>query len=161
LIAAMQYLVNQLAQSEGVSVDFKIDGEAKDLSTDMEVAIYRILQESLNNIKKHANATEATVSVQFTAQYVKMFVHDDGEGFEVPEAVTDFATAGNFGVMGLHERAQLFGGSVVVESEPGKGTTVKMVMPRKTNLPQFRLDKTGASLQRTRTKTSERLPTIN
>jgi len=161
LVAAMQYLVNQLAQSEGISVDFKIEGEVKGLPTDMEIAIYRILQESLNNIKKHANATEASVLVQFTEQNVKMIISDDGEGFEVPEAVTDFASAGSFGVMGLHERAQLFGGTVMVESEPGKGTTVKMVMPRISNPPQFRLDGSGTTLQRTKTKTSESIPTLN
>lgn len=130
LVASMQYLVNQLAQSEGIEVNFKIDGDPEGLTNDMEVAIYRILQEALNNVKKHARATEVNVWTQFSKRYVRLTVQDNGQGFEVPEAITDFASAGNFGMMGLQERAQLFGGDVTILSTPGKGTTIRLVMPR-------------------------------
>jgi signal transduction histidine kinase len=137
LAAAMQYLVSQLAQSEGIDVNFKVEGNIDGLSNDMEVAIYRILQESLNNIKKHANATQVEVLAQFTPKTVRLTVTDDGQGFEVPEAITDLASRGSFGVMGLYERAQLFGGEVVVKSQPEQGTTMQMSMPRQATLPDF------------------------
>ncbi|RMF04883.1 MAG: HAMP domain-containing protein [Chloroflexi bacterium] len=140
LAAAMQYLANQLAQSEGVDVNLTVEGQAENLSNDMEIAIYRILQEALNNVKKHAHATEVNVLAQFTDQQIKMVVQDDGQGFEMPEAITDFASSGHFGVMGLHERAQLFGGQVTVESEPGQGTTVTLILPRQSELGQFGLE---------------------
>jgi signal transduction histidine kinase len=130
LAAAMQYLVNQLAQSEGIHVKLEIEGEVEGLSNDMETAIYRILQETLNNVKKHADATEVEVLAQFTRRQIKLTVRDNGQGFEVPEAITDLASLGSFGLMGLHERVQLFGGEITVKSQPGKGTTVQMAIPR-------------------------------
>jgi signal transduction histidine kinase len=130
LVAAMQHLVNHLAQQEAITVHFEVKGETEGLSNDMEVAIYRILQEALSNVKKHAQATTVTVSAEFTRKQIVMCVEDNGRGFEVPESMTDFASNGNFGMMGLQERAQLFDGSVVVQSEPGQGTIVRMVMPR-------------------------------
>jgi signal transduction histidine kinase len=140
LAAAIQYLVNQLSQSEGIKVDLEIEGEIEGLSNDMEIAIYRILQETLNNVKKHAEATEVEVLAQFTRRQIKVTVRDNGRGFEVPEAITDLASYGSFGLMGLHERAQLFGGEITVRSQPGKGTTVQMSMPRYMILGQFKPD---------------------
>lgn len=130
LAAAMKYLVNQLAQSEGIDVHLKVEGETEALPADMEVAIYRILQEALNNVKKHAHATEVKVLAAFTPEYITLTVHDNGQGFEVPDAITDFASSGNFGMMGLYERAQLFGGQVVIESQPNQGTTINLIIPR-------------------------------
>lgn len=140
LVASIQYLVNQLAQSEGIKVDLEIEGEIEGLSNDMEIAIYRILQETLNNIKKHADATEVEVMAQFTRRQIKLTVRDNGQGFEVPEAVTDLASNGSFGLMGLHERAQLFGGEITVKSQLSRGTTVQMIIPRYSIPAQFKLD---------------------
>ena len=142
LAASMQYLVNQLAQSGSITVHLKIDGDVEGLSNDMEVAIYRILQEALNNVKRHAHATEVNVWAQFSKRYIRLTVQDNGQGFEVPEAITDFASIGNFGVMGLQERAQLFGGEATIKSEPGKGTAIRMIMPRQTVPSEFKLNST-------------------
>jgi signal transduction histidine kinase len=139
LMAAMQYLVNQLAQSTGIEVNFEVEGPIEGLSNDMEVAIYRILQETLNNVRKHADATEVDVLAHFDDDQVTLTVADNGRGFEVPEAMTDFASSGSFGVMGLQERAQLFGGNVTVQSQPQVGTVVHMVMSRRPDPAQFEL----------------------
>lgn len=155
LMAAMQYLVNNLATSQGIEVNLKIDGDTEGLSNDMEVAIYRILQEALNNVRKHAHATKASVRARFGQTHIRLTVEDNGRGFEMPEAITDFASNGSFGVMGLQERAQLFGGDVTVISEPGKGTTVRMVMPRRSP-PHFSFDGDRATSKRERTRTPER-----
>lgn len=142
LRAAMQYLVNQLAQSEGIDVNFEVAGETEGLSTDMEVAIYRILQETLNNIKKHAHADEVKVLARFSDKEITLTVSDNGRGFEVPEAMTDFASSGSFGIMGLEERAQLFGGKVTIRSQPERGTTVHLVIPRQTEATPFEIHRT-------------------
>ncbi len=130
LTAAMQYLASQLAQSEGIDVHLKVDGQPEELPSEMEVVIYRILQEALNNVRKHARASEVNVLAQFSTEQISLVVQDDGSGFEVPENMTDFASSGSFGIMGLEERAQLFGGRVTVESAPRNGTTVQLVIPR-------------------------------
>ncbi len=130
LTSAMQYLVNQLAQSEGIDVHLEVEGQPENLPADMEVAIYRILQEALNNVKKHAHANEVNVLAQFTEQQVSLFISDNGVGFDVPENMTDFASSGSFGIMGLEERAHLFGGKVIVDSMPQNGTSIHLVIPR-------------------------------
>ena len=146
LLAAIQYQVNQLAQSEGIDVHFHVEGEIGELPADMEVSIYRILQETLNNVKKHANATEVKVTGIFSEDQIILTVKDNGQGFEVPEAMTDFASSGSFGMMGLQERAQLFeGGNLVVQSEPNKGTTVHLVIPRHSKLSQLEIGETLSS----------------
>ena len=130
LTSAMQYLVNQLAQSEGIDVHLKVEGQPENLPADMEVAIYRILQEALNNVKKHAHANQVDVLAQFTEKQVSLSISDNGVGFEVPENMTDFASSGSFGIMGLEERAHLFGGKVIVDSMPQNGTSIHLVIPR-------------------------------
>jgi signal transduction histidine kinase len=139
LVAAMQYLVNQLTQSEGIDVDFRVEGTPEGLPADMEVAIYRILQEALNNVKKHAHATEVNVLAQFTENQIMLTVEDDGCGFTVPDSITDFASSGSFGVMGLQERAHLFGGNIEVESQLDKGTLVRLIIPRHSDLSPFEI----------------------
>ncbi|MFN8454213.1 MAG: cache domain-containing protein [Anaerolineae bacterium] len=155
LLAAMQYLVNQLIQQEGIEVHFECEGTPEGLPTDMEVAIYRILQEALNNVKKHAEATEVNVLVQFAARQIILMVQDNGRGFDVPEAITDFASRGSFGVMGLQERAQLFGGTVEVESKLNEGTTMRLTMPRESDLSSPPIRHNGPGLPDA--KTSEEL----
>ncbi|MEM7346117.1 MAG: cache domain-containing protein, partial [Chloroflexota bacterium] len=130
LAAAMQYLVNQLAQQQNIQAELKIEGDVEGLSADIEVAIYRILQETLNNVRKHADATEVQVWAQFTKRWVRLTIQDDGKGFDIPETLTEFASQGSFGIMGLQERAQLFGGSITVQSDTHRGTSIRLVMPR-------------------------------
>lgn len=139
LASAMQYLVNQLEQDYGLEVTLEIQGDVADVPSDMEIAIYRILQEALNNVRKHARATKVSVLARFTPRQIRLSISDNGRGFEVPDDITDFANSGNFGIMGLHERAQLFGGSVRIKSVQNQGTIIEMTIPRQATLPQFDL----------------------
>jgi signal transduction histidine kinase len=130
LVAALQYLVNELAQQDTLQVSLEVEGTADDLSAEMEVTIYRIVQEALTNVRKHAQASHAQVHAQFLSRQVVITVQDDGVGFTVPEETSSLIDLGNFGLMGLKERAQLFGGQMIIASQPGKGASVKVVLPR-------------------------------
>jgi signal transduction histidine kinase len=88
-------------------------------------AVFRIVQESLNNIAKHAAASQVAITLEKTPHAIKLVVHDDGCGF-VPAAARK---PQSLGLMGLRERAQLLGGSVVIDSAPGKGTRVEVSIP--------------------------------
>jgi len=145
LIPAMQYQINQLMQQDSIEVNFSVHGEPGEILVDMEVAIYRILQETLNNVKKHAQATQVEVRANFTASQIFLTIEDNGSGFEMPEAFTDFAGKGSFGMLGLQERVQLFGGNLTVETEPEHGTKVHVVMPRNPIIAQFELKSTFAA----------------
>ena len=88
--------------------------------------LFRIVQEALNNVAKHAQAMHAEVRVEFSQGRILVEVSDDGRGFEVPEEPGDLLRLGKLGLTGLAERAQLLGGSLKINSAPGKGTRVSV-----------------------------------
>jgi len=130
LVAALQFLVSDLSQKDHIEVTLNIDGAAEDVSPEMEVAIYRIVQEALTNIRKHAKASHVLIQAQFQPEQILITVQDNGVGFEVPEEMAELASRGSFGLMGLRERAQLFDGQVSISSKPGEGTRVQVILPR-------------------------------
>ncbi|HEX7971275.1 MAG TPA: histidine kinase, partial [Thiobacillus sp.] len=108
---------------------FEVVGEAKRLDAERELALYRITQEALRNIAKHARATQVAVTLTFDADGATATLEDNGVGFDAPEGASAYAQAGHFGLMGMQERAQLFGGHVYVKSERGRGTKVVAYVP--------------------------------
>ncbi len=108
---------------------FRVVGDEQRLDAERELALYRIVQEALRNIAKHAHATRAAVTLAFDTDEVTATVEDNGRGFDAPETPTAFSQSGHFGLMGMQERAQLFGGNVYVKSERDKGTKVIAYLP--------------------------------
>jgi signal transduction histidine kinase len=137
MVPALQYLVSELARQDTVDITLNVDGSADALPPDMEVAIYRIVQEALANIRKHAKASQAHVEAQFLAEQVIITIHDDGIGFQVPQETADLVNVGSLGLMGLRERAQLFGGQMDIQSHVGQGTTLRVTLPRTPQLARF------------------------
>ncbi|CAG0943550.1 two-component system, NarL family, nitrate/nitrite sensor histidine kinase NarX [Anaerolineae bacterium] len=123
LIPALEMLTRE------APAGFEVVGEEKRLDAERELALYRIVQESLRNIIKHAHAKSVSVTLSFDEHEVTATIQDDGIGFAAPEVPTAYARAGHFGLMGMQERAQLFGGNVYVKSERGKGTKVVAYVP--------------------------------
>jgi signal transduction histidine kinase len=128
LVAALQNYVDEWSDRFGVRADFDSDGVA-DLpsSSSADTTIYRVVQEALNNVAKHARAR--TVSVVLTAQngWIHVVVEDDGIGFD-PTAKMNDRTA-PLGLLGMHERVALDSGHFMVESKPGGGTSVFARVP--------------------------------
>jgi signal transduction histidine kinase len=122
LVTALDMLVRETSGSNKVILEFQKTGQERRLSHEMELALYRIAQEALNNIVKHANATRAELRIDFGASQIVMEVVDNGIGFDVPKSPTDFAQSGHFGLLGIRERADLIGARLEVESSIGKGT---------------------------------------
>jgi signal transduction histidine kinase len=127
--AALQALADR-TKHRGIEVDASIDlayeqGRAVARHTpELEVALYRIVQEALSNAAKHGRAARAVVEVREDANAVHLTVRDDGEGFELEAAETK-----GFGLLGMRERAQLLDGTLQIESAPGDGTTVRATLP--------------------------------
>jgi signal transduction histidine kinase len=128
LLPAVEGLMIGLEES-GIECELDISGEQRRLSPDAELALFRIVQEALNNIKRHANATEVVAAVEFDQAKLIVAVCDNGDGFEMPARVGDLALLGRFGFVGMHERAQLLRGTLIVQAEPGRGTTVMVEVP--------------------------------
>ncbi len=131
LVAALEMLSNEAGQNSSLRVDFQSTGHERRLAAEVELALYRMVQEALNNAVRHAQATQASVKIEFTAQSVSLRVNDNGMGFEVPKSPTGFAPGGHFGLVGLYERAQLIRAGFEIKSAPGKGTQLSICLPTK------------------------------
>jgi signal transduction histidine kinase len=128
LAASLQYLVAELADKMDVTLD--VSGKGGKLPAELEVAIYRIVQEALQNVRKHAGASRVSVSVVFTEHNIEIQIRDDGRGFAVPETLSELTRDGSYGVMGIEERVRLFEGDFQIVSQPGQGTRVSVILPR-------------------------------
>lgn len=115
LVTALEMLARETSQANHLEVDFRRSGHERRLSREVELALYRIAQEALNNVVHHARATRASLHIGFDKE-IKLEVTDDGAGFSVPKSPTDFAQSGHFGLLGMRERADLIGGRFEVQS---------------------------------------------
>lgn len=123
LIPALEVLTHEARAT------FSTEGEEQRLDPERELALYRIVQAALNNVAQHAQATRVTVTLTYAPAEVRVTIVDNGVGFAGREAPADFAREGHFGLMGMQERAQLFGGALFIQSAPGQGTTVVAYLP--------------------------------
>jgi len=123
LAAAVTRQVQELAELHGVVVDAAIEGlDAEPLPPLLQTTVYRVLQEALTNVARHADARSVSVRLVRDAATVALRVQDDGTGFEPGDG-------GRLGLRGMRERVALLGGSVEIESEPGAGTTITAHFP--------------------------------
>ena len=131
LIPAVRSLVKVLQESDGISADLKVIGGEKRFAHEVESLLFRIVQEALNNIRRHAQASDAQVVIEFTEDITKVTISDNGRGFELSRSVDDLPRSGKLGLAGMHERAWLLGGTIKVKSTLGKGTTLIVEVPSK------------------------------
>lgn len=128
LVPALQMLVNDKNGSSEISITFEVLGSVQRLQPDVELSLYRMAQEALNNVIRHSEATEADVYLTFGADRQVLTIEDNGVGFQVPESPTGMAPKGHFGLLGLHERSELIGARLTVDSKLGEGTVVKITV---------------------------------
>ena len=128
LVAAVRGLTRALEYA-GVDTALEVSGSPYRLSSEEELVLFRIAQESLNNVRRHAEARQAKVLVSFHPSRVRMVIVDDGRGFEAPERPGDLAMSGKLGLIGMYERARVLGGTLRIESKPGRGTQVILDAP--------------------------------
>jgi len=117
-------MFTRFPDSSGVSFRAEIEPIDGLFSKQDEISIYRIVQESTNNIVKHAMATEASLTIKRQGRAVEMRIHDNGRGF-TPAVAADVETRGaGFGLTGMAERVRMMRGTCAIESAPGQGTTI-------------------------------------
>jgi two-component system sensor histidine kinase UhpB len=116
-------LCSRVDAQEGLRVERDLQGGMPPLSPDVELVIYRVAQESLTNVLRHAEASTATVSLEADAGGVRLSVADDGKGMPVD------LPAGTAGLSGMRERALLVGGRLAIEPNPGGGTRITLRVP--------------------------------
>ncbi len=129
LVAAMEWVAESLDRDRGIDVRVEVRGSDHDLSPEARLVLFRIAQEALSNVKRHSEATRASVRLDCETERVAMTVSDNGKGFDLPPWLGDWARIGKLGLTGMRERATLLGGTLRVESKPGEGTTVTIELP--------------------------------
>ena len=130
LQAALGNYLTQWSERTEIVVDFHSCNLDKQLlSTDIETTVYRIVQEALTNILKHAQANNVSVVVECQQNNLQVMVEDDGKGFDTEYLSYKATTEGRLGVVGMQERADMVKGTLDIESTPGAGTTVFVRIP--------------------------------
>lgn len=125
LAPALEWLVQSTAQRTGIDLVLHMGERVPHLPPALSTAVFRIVQEALTNISKHAQARSAQISVACDERHLHVRVHDDGVGFDVEGP----RKPASFGLLGLRERASLAQGSVRIDSTPGSGTTIDIALP--------------------------------
>jgi signal transduction histidine kinase len=128
LAPALKMLVQEVCGASDIATRFQQRGAERRLPAEVELALYRIAQEALSNVCRHSAANSALVELRFAAEKVTLTVEDDGLGFLVPESPADFAPRRHYGLLGIHERAELIGAYLALESQPGEGTRLQVVV---------------------------------
>jgi PAS domain S-box-containing protein len=131
LVAALNWLTEELGKELGIKTTVKAD-KLPPLPSETELAMFRIAQEALNNVRKHAQASEVKIVVESSTSNIRMIITDNGKGFLISRLTGNLAKEGKLGVLGMEERARLIGGNIQIKSEPGKGTIVIAKVPHQT-----------------------------
>ena len=138
LVTALKMLARDTGNAQQIPIEYRTLGSERRLSAEVELAFYRIVQEALSNVARHAQATRAEVALAFESPMVTLTVSDDGCGFEAPESPAEMAPTGHFGLLGIQERAESIGARFVIAAMPGAGTrlTITLLVPV-TNHPRL------------------------
>ena len=129
LVAALRWLADRTSEDTGIEVNFSVQGAEKKLPDQVEITIFRIVQEGLANVKRHSEATKVAVTLKFSDERVSVTVQDNGKGFACPSKISTLAVNGKLGLVGLVERVTLLKGTFLVHSEPGMGTSLFAELP--------------------------------
>ncbi len=99
-------------------------GNERRLPEEVELVLFRITQEAMRNVWRHSQATKAEITIEFGEEKARITISDNGKGFIPPDKIGDLARDGKLGLAGMQERAQLVGGTMTVQLQPGKGTSI-------------------------------------
>jgi PAS domain S-box-containing protein len=128
LLATVRWLVRDLQQRCKLEAALAVTGTERRLPSHVELTIFRVIQEASRNVEKHAQATKIAVKIDYTDN-IKITIIDNGKGFQLNEELADLPRGGRLGLVGMEERVRLIGGTIKINSELGKGTTVLIEVP--------------------------------
>ncbi len=128
LIPALRSYIKGLRKRKGLDIHFSAPEEIEALDNMRRTALYRVVQEALTNVARHAEAQLATVKIEKTHAQINLEIHDDGKSFQI-DSLLQPTSHQHLGLLGMRERVEMVGGKFSIESEAGKGTTVRAEIP--------------------------------
>ena len=129
LIAAIEWMAEDMENKYEIKTQIEIKGNRYNIPDETQLLLFRIAQEALTNIRRHAEASQAVLTFKFHEDSIVMTITDNGKGFNVPKGLGDLASGGRLGIMGMSERARLLGGTLDIKSVLNKGTQVIARIP--------------------------------
>jgi signal transduction histidine kinase/ligand-binding sensor domain-containing protein len=130
LTAAIRSLVARVNASSSIQVAGKLEDVDGLFTQEVEISIYRIVQEALNNTIKHSQASEGSVLVTSNSGTLDLIIEDNGRGFTPPDSRTQQESPKGFGLLGIAERVRMLGGNVVIQSAPGQGSRIEILLKK-------------------------------
>jgi len=128
LLAALRWYAETRLQTLGIRVDVEINGEERRLPSEVETTVFRVCQEAITNISKHASAATVLIEINFKASSLVVVIEDDGQGFDL-SSVTATSPLQGFGLLGMRERVNLVGGVLNISTRSGQGTRIVLEVP--------------------------------
>jgi len=135
LVDAVRWFVNRQAERAGWKVEMKIDQDLPPLSPDHATASFRIIQEALTNVMRHAQASHVQVEIHVNHENLEILIADNGVGFDSISAMEQSATGHGFGLLSMQERVRVLHGRLWITSQQGKGTQILARLPIKAVAP--------------------------
>jgi signal transduction histidine kinase len=129
LVSAVRWFAQQYTDRAGIEIDFDVVGAKHRLPSRVETVLFRIAQEGLSNVSRHAHATRAIVRLEFAEAAVILSIEDNGRGFAVDQVLGAQSEQRAWGLLGVQERVSLVGGKFKVDSTPGRGTKLTVEIP--------------------------------
>lgn len=130
LVPTLQRYIATYHEENGINISFKTSGVFDDIRPMISLAAFRIIQEALSNIKKHAHAENVTINLEFLEDKLKVYVYDDGTGFDITSLKSRAENVNSgFGLFSMRERIELLNGKIDMDSSPGKGTRLNVTLP--------------------------------
>ncbi|HEY3427013.1 MAG TPA: sensor histidine kinase [Negativicutes bacterium] len=126
LVPTVKRVLDTLKERSGIISDIRILGQEKRLDSHVEIGLFRIIQEAINNVDKHAKASIIRIVLEFRSNMVSAIVEDDGQGFDI---AAEHMGNESFGLIGMRERLNLLNGEVNIKAEKGKGTKIIIKVP--------------------------------
>ena len=116
-------------EADGIAGKYEQTGEPCRLPSSVEIAVYRVVQESLMNIRKHAKATEVALNVEFNPREMVLEICDNGKGFDLAQTLDSAISVGHLGLLGMRQRAEMLGGNMNINTGEGTGTRISFNFP--------------------------------
>lgn len=129
LVATIERMLLDFEKETGINTSFRLIGDPVEIQDLVQIAVFRIIQEALNNAKWHSKATRITVKFEFLKSNISIMITDNGKGFDVEDTIDWKKDGKSFGIIGMRERVELLQGYIDINSEPGAGTGIFIRIP--------------------------------
>jgi len=136
LLGALQQNLENFKRDTGIAYSFQIEGIPVSLPPVSEIAVYRVTQEALANVRKHAQATKVDVILRFEVDELWVVIRDNGKGFAPSQVLSNARSAGRVGLVGMKDRVETLGGTVAIMAAEGAGTTISLSLPISASQPK-------------------------